>query len=163
MTYKKIKAEKIIGNIGILVFTIMVVGGLGVGIYSAIKNISPKEKYRIKAKQEVVQLTKEAIKKSAGEDKIWTLNEKRKFLDDDGLSELIMQETHDIYFRAYLEYDKNRALIKDYNNMGIEVYTGYKLDNNRGFLRGSTAKSGELEGKITRKQLEKYVKNEREK
>jgi hypothetical protein len=96
-----------------------------------------------------------AVRKSAGQDRIWDTNEKRQFLDKYGLSREIIGEGQDIYFRTYPYH--------------ADVVAGYNLENNGGFLTGSKAKSGTIIGRINysdldrREHLEDYYKEKEKK
>jgi len=84
-----------------------------------------------------------AIKISAGEDRIWNMQEKREFLDYIGINSII-QEGQEVYFRQ----SKGEK---------IGVVLGFNLENDGGFLTGSSAKSGTVVGTIDRPKLQDYL------
>ena len=91
---------------------------------------------------ETTPLLKQAIAKSAGKDGIWSDEEKRKFLNYFGYSDNILQNGEQIYFRK--------------SGSEAKIVLGNNLENNGGFLTGSSAKSGTLIGTLNAEELRKY-------
>jgi len=103
---------------------------------------------------QVVPKLTAARKISAGEDRIWSTQEKRRFLDDFGFEDAILQEGQDIYFRR-----KEGTILGMSTEFGTnaEIVLGNNLENNGGFLRGSSANSGTYVGVINEEDLISYL------
>jgi len=91
-------------------------------------------------------LIQQAVKHAAGNDRIWSTHEKREFLDYTGFHDAVLQEGQDLYFRSA-------------GRKGIEVVAGSNLENNGGFLHGSSAESGTSLGMIHPDSLRTYIKH----
>lgn len=100
---------------------------------------------------EVISLANQAQTISAGEDRIWTTNEKRSLLDELGIRNII-GDNQDIYFRVI-----NQDNCRYFEEPLIEFVAGYNLENDGGFLRGSSASSGTRIGRVSYKALQDYV------
>lgn len=104
----------------------------------------------LELKSQIEPLIDKAILKSSGEDRIWSAEEKRTFLDNFEISSAI-GEGQDIYFRI------NPIKIEEYGDKLVEIIAGYNIENNGELFFGSTAKSGTLLGRISQGQLEDYI------
>ncbi len=128
------------------------IGGTFIAVYlacvgSATMIVDKEKKEANRVYGECSQLISKAKLASAGEDRIWTTAEKRKFLDYFKINEPI-GEGQDIYFRV------NPGVQSD----PVEVVGGYNLENNGGLLHGSSAKSGTSLGRIPYSQLVAFVR-----
>jgi|SRR3989344_1096514 len=133
---------------------VVVVSLVGGGIYGSIQ-VAQRETRKFKENQAriaaITSLANQAQTISAGEDRIWTTNEKRSLLDDLGVRAII-GDNQDIYFRV-VNQDNGRYLKEPL----AEFVAGYNLENDGGFLRDSSASSGTRIGRVSYKTLQDYV------
>ena len=138
-------------RLGIGVLNIIAVGVLfgGIGMmgytyYSETRAYLRMCKEREKSRMELTLLIEQVKAKSAGDDRIWDAQEKRKFLDAVGVREII-GDAQDVYFRQD-------------NGENMNIVAGYNLENNGRFLIGSSADSGTVIGNVSKRALEAYLK-----
>ena len=134
-----------------VVVVVSVVGGIIVGgSQYAQRGARKSREYQARA-AEVISLANQAQTISAGEDRIWTTNEKRSLLDELGIRNII-GDNQDIYFRVVGNYN-----FKFSQEPAVEFVAGYNLENDGGFLRGSSASSGTTIGCVSYKTLQGYI------
>src|SRR3989344_8270644 len=133
---------------------VVVVSLVGGGIYGSIQ-VAQRETRKFKENQAriaaITSLANQAQTISAGEDRIWTTNEKRSLLDELGIRNII-GDNQDIYFRVVGNYN-----FKFSQEPAVEFVAGYNLENDGGFLRGSSASSGTTIGCVSYKTLQGYI------
>ncbi|MAG37812.1 hypothetical protein CMI45_00285 [Candidatus Pacearchaeota archaeon] len=104
---------------------------------------------------------RQAMVASAGEDRIWSDDEKREFLDEIGLKHSILQEGQDIYLRVGTNrnYGIRQFSLPHVDKFGgeFDIIGGYNLENDGGLLVGSRTKSGTSLGKVSEKTMKSYI------
>ncbi len=105
----------------------------GIGILIGVSYLSSLVgKDIIKDKKELSSLVKQAISISAGQDKIWSQNEKKKFLEKNELDYFFLQKENNIFCQP------------DAYENGVKLYSG------KTYL-----------GLITKKNLQNYIREDR--
>ncbi len=160
--------EKLIKfSVGLAITTIFgSLGLLGIQCITKVTNAEEKIERNLEPDyKETKRLLEQAVKISVGEDRKWSDQEKRDFLDRFGCEEKIYQEGQEINFRRTRgPYYLLPHFQGKYGRHGkdIEVILGGNLENNGEFMKGSNANSGISIGIINQSYLRKYLQNKNE-